>query len=595
MVKTIIGRRAAGNPFFAGEIVRDLAERGVLEGERGAYVSRTDVDEVSVPATLQAAIAARIDRLDAAAKTTLNAAAVVGSRFSLDLLKTMGIHPVVEDLVQAELIDQVRFTPHAEYAFRHPLVRTVAYESQLVSDRSELHRRVADTIERQDQNAALVAEHLEAAGDLHGAFEWHMRAGSWLYGRNIVAAYTSWRRACQVADRVPEDDPARASMRIAPRTLLVGTSWRFVGSGLDAGFAELRNLCMAAGDQRSLAIGMAGHITTMSLIDEDCREVSRLADEVVDLLASIDDPTLTVMCMYAPLMAKQFACETREAQRLAQLMIDVAGGDATKGALVAGSPLSFGFAMRGVARYSLGEAGWQDDLRSALAMATDVGERTAVVGIMNWVYAEPIMNGIALADAATVRDSTEMLSATEELGDAFQVAVARCLQGVVLIHGQRRGRDAGLLLLTELREAARQAQFSNPGLVPILDTFIAREKSHLGDIDAAVELSRVTVTKLFAKGPFSWTGIATAVLVEALLRRGRASDLHEASSVIDRLAAAPTDPGFVLHEVWLLRLRALLSKAHGDESAYRDYRDRYRSMATSLGFEGHMQWAAEMA
>ena len=53
-------------------------------------------------------------------------------------------------------------------------------------------------------------------------------------------------------------------------------------------------------------------------------------------------------------------------------------------------------------------------------------------------------------------------------------------------------------------------------------------------------------------------------------------------------------PGFVLNDIWLLRLRALLARAHGDEAAYRDYRDRYRAMATSLGFEGHMKWAETM-
>ena len=73
--------RAAGNPFFAEEIVRELAERGVLRGEPGAYLSTAEVAEVSVPATLQATIAARIDRLDPKAKRTLSAAAVVGSRF----------------------------------------------------------------------------------------------------------------------------------------------------------------------------------------------------------------------------------------------------------------------------------------------------------------------------------------------------------------------------------------------------------------------------------------------------------------------------------------------------------------------------------
>jgi len=56
----------------------------------------------------------------------------------------------------------------------------------------------------------------------------------------------------------------------------------------------------------------------------------------------------------------------------------------------------------------------------------------------------------------------------------------------------------------------------------------------------------------------------------------------------------PTDPGFVLHEISLQRLRALLARARGDEAAYRAYRNSYRAMATSLGFEGHIKWAEAM-
>ena len=184
-----VAERAAGNPFFAEEMVRELAERGVLRGNRGAYVSTVEAGEVSVPATLQATIAARIDRLDPAAKRTLSAAAVIGSKFSRDLLETLGIDPV-EDLVVAEFIDQVRFTRQPEYVFHHPLIRTVAYESQLKSDRAELHRRVAAAIESRDpaaadENAALIAEHLEAAGDLHAAYGWHMRAATWATNRDI--------------------------------------------------------------------------------------------------------------------------------------------------------------------------------------------------------------------------------------------------------------------------------------------------------------------------------------------------------------------------------------------------------------------------
>jgi adenylate cyclase len=122
-----IAERAAGNPFFAEEIVRDLAERGVLRGDPGAYLSTAPIAEVSVPATLQATIAARIDRLDPAAKRTLGAAAVIGSKFSRVLLETLGTEPVLDDLVGGEFIDQLTVTGQPEYVFHHPLIRTVAY------------------------------------------------------------------------------------------------------------------------------------------------------------------------------------------------------------------------------------------------------------------------------------------------------------------------------------------------------------------------------------------------------------------------------------------------------------------------------------
>ncbi len=161
----IIAERAAGNPFFAEEMVRELAQRGVLAGEHGGYVCRADVAEVSVPATVQAAIEARIDRLASPAKRTVTAASVIGARFGADLLTVLGIEPAFDELVKAELIDQVRFTPSAEYAFHHPLIRAVAYESQLKSDRAQWHRRLAAAIQERapeavDENAALIAEHL---------------------------------------------------------------------------------------------------------------------------------------------------------------------------------------------------------------------------------------------------------------------------------------------------------------------------------------------------------------------------------------------------------------------------------------------------
>ncbi|MFZ0906232.1 MAG: adenylate/guanylate cyclase domain-containing protein, partial [Mycobacterium sp.] len=201
-----IAERAAGNPFFAEEIVRDLADRHVLRGDPGAYVCPGGTAEVEVPATLQAAIAARIDRLGVPAKRTLNAAAVIGMRFGADLLASLTDTTPIAKLIDTELIDQVMFTPRAEYAFRHPMIHSVAYQSQLTSERSELHRSLAAAIQHHsagalEENAALIAEHLEAAGDLHEAFAWHMRAATWSTNRDIRAARMSWQRARQVADR----------------------------------------------------------------------------------------------------------------------------------------------------------------------------------------------------------------------------------------------------------------------------------------------------------------------------------------------------------------------------------------------------------
>ena len=82
--------------------------------------------------------------------------------------------------------------------------------------------------------------------------------------------------------------------------------------------------------------------------------------------------------------------------------------------------------------------------------------------------------------------------------------------------------------------------------------------------------------------------------METLLDHGAESDVAEAEAAITRLADAPADDGLVIREIWLLRLRAVLARAHRNEAAYRDFRDRHRAMATSLGFEGHMKWAEAM-
>ena len=106
---------------------------------------------------------------------------------------------------------------------------------------------------------------------------------------------------------------------------------------------------------------------------------------------------------------------------------------------------------------------------------------------------------------------------------------------------------------------------------------------------------RAAVNHLFHQGQLLGWGVpATGVLVETLLDRGTDGDVAEAEGAIERLATAPADEGLVMRDIWLLRLRALLARAHRDAAAYADLRDRYRDMARTLGLEGHIAWAEAM-
>ena len=593
-----IAERAAGNPFFAEEIVRELAERDVLQGQTGAYMSTADVGEVTVPATLQATITARIDRLDPKAKRTLSAAAVVGSRFGLDLLDVLGVEPVTADLVAAELIDQVSFTRQPEYVFHHPLIRTVAYEAQLKSDRAELHRRVAAAIESRypaaaEENAALIAEHLEAAGDGHAAYGWHMRAATWATNRDIAAARLSWERAQQIADALPADDPNRAAMRIAPRTMLCGIAWRVHERVVGARFEELRQLCTAAGDKASLAIGMTGLVMDHAFQGR-MREASRLASEAWALIESLGDPTLTVGLSFPAIYTKGESSQYSEMLRWSQRVIDLADGDPSKGNFIFGSPLAIAFTSRGMARYCLGRPGWRDDLRHGLDMARSA-DPMSYATVVTWVYAANIPVGVLRPDDSAVRESEDALRIAERSSDDLALSNARLTLGLALVHRPTDAeRDRGQKLLTELSEAfVRRGH--NLGDLPIVNVYLARERARRSDRDDAIPLMRAAVDHLIRQGQLLGWGIpATGVLVETLLDRGADGDVAEAEAAIERLAAAPADEGLVIRDIWLLRLRALLARAHGDDITYCDYRDRYRDMARTLEFEGHIAWAEAM-
>jgi class 3 adenylate cyclase len=593
----VIVDRAAGNPFFAEEMMRELAQRGVLQGARGGYVCRADVAELSVPATVQAAIEARIDRLDTPAKRTLNAASVIGARFGAALLAALGIDPVVDELLSAELIDQVRFTPHAEYAFRHPLIRTVAYESQLKSDRAQWHRRLAAAIQAREpgtveDNAALIAEHLEAAGELPAAYGWHMRAGAWSTNRDVCAARVSWERARGIADAIPDDVPDQLSMRIAPRTMLcVTVGWSPAIEEARGRFAELRELCSAAGDKVSLAIGMSG-LTTELLYAGRSRDASRLASEQMALLESIGDPTSTMGLAFVAFCSWWDAGEFGEILRWSQTVIDLAEGDPAKGGgFGMGSPLAVALAFRGVARWWLGRPGWRQDLHDAIAMARSSNPAT-LCGVVTWAYGFAMYYGVLRADDSVVRAIEEAVQIAEVASNDTVVVLVKWTLGVVLLSRDATAdRHRGLELLMQARDVW-QRERSLLFMVPVADLLVARERVRSGDRDAAIPVMRDAIDDLRQAGRLGFGLWGTGVLVETLLDRSAEGDLAEAQDAVDWLANLPADDGSAIREITLLRLRALL--ARGDDVAYRDLVNRYRAMAESLGFEGHIAWAEAM-
>jgi class 3 adenylate cyclase/RecA/RadA recombinase len=594
----IIAERAAGNPFFAEEMVRELAQRGVLAGEHGGYLCHADITDVAVPATVQAAIEARIDRLNSGAKRTLNAASVIGARFDAQLLAALEADPVLDELLTAELIDQVRFTPYAEYAFHHPLIRAVAYESQLKSDRAEWHRCLATAIQEYapgsvDENAALIAEHLQAAGELHAAYGWHMRAGAWSTSRDIDAARVSWERAQRIADALPADDPDQLSMRIAPRTMLCATDWQDRAVQDSRGrFAELRELCSAAGDKVSLAIAMTG-LATELLYAGRAREGSRLASEQMALLESIGDPTLTIGLAHVAFVNWFDGGEFGEILRWSQTVIDLAGGDPAKGAgFGLGSPLAFALALRGTARWWLGRPGWRQDLHDAAAMArhNDPTTHALVLAFTNVVA---IIYGVLRADDSAVRASEEAAQTAQRASNDYALILAEYSLGAALLYRDAAAdRHRGLEIMLQTLDILREM---NPSLVPVTELAAARERARRGDRDAAIPVMRKAVDELHQAGRLGGYGVwGTGILVQTLLERDAEGDLAEAQEAIDRLANLRADEGSAVREITLLRLRALLARARGDDVAYRDLAERYRAMAESLGFAGHIAWAKTM-
>ena len=274
-----------------------------------------------------------------------------------------------------------------------------------------------------------------------------------------------------------------------------------------------------------------------------------------------------------------------------QRVIDLADGAPSKGNFIIGCPLAVAFASRAIGLWCLGRPGWREDLRRGLTMVRGA-DPMSYATVVAYAYLPAIANGVLKPDDSAVGEIEDALRIAERSGDDSALTVSRTTLGLALVHRQmdadhHRGRE----LLTQ----AFRCRGVGVGNVPVLTAYLAREMARRGDRDEALALMRSTVDHLFREGQLlAWGVTATGVLVQTLLERGADSDVVEAAAAIVRLTAAATDD-FPLCDTWLLRMRALLARAHGDHQSYRELVGRYRTMAESLVYEGHIAWADAMA
>jgi class 3 adenylate cyclase/tetratricopeptide (TPR) repeat protein len=234
-LKRLLIARTEGNPFFLEESVRTLMETGVLVSERSASRLAQALPTIQVPATVQAVLAARMDRLPPEDKRLLQTAAVIGTEVPLALLQTIAeepaevLHRSLAHLQTSEFLYETQLFPDQVYTFKHALTHEVAYNSLLQERRRALHARIVEALEtlagdRRDEQVDLLAQHALRGQVWDKALVYLQQAGQLALERSAYReAVASFERALEAVPHLP---PNRTTMeqaidlRLALRTAL---------------------------------------------------------------------------------------------------------------------------------------------------------------------------------------------------------------------------------------------------------------------------------------------------------------------------------------------------------------------------------------
>ena len=592
-----IHARTGGNPFFTEEVVQSLIESGALVGTRGAYKLVRPIERLNVPATVQAILAARIDRLGEREKSVLQAAAVIGKDFSEPvLLRVLGeigrekrseadLRAALGVLKEAEFIYEQSLYPVAEYTFKHPLTQEVAMRSQLQELRRRTHAAVARALEaahadRLDETAALLAHHHAEAGEALSAARWHRRAAEWAGLNDIKAALYHWQRVRALARQVGGGtEPSALTVLACSQALTHG--WRMGAAATEWAelFAEGCAAAERAGDLPALATLNATYSAVRGLNQGIALDYVRYAAEAVRIADRTGDAALHCGTRGFLCIAHLYAGQLRESERVCDEVIALAHEDPHLGKNVAGfSPL---LAARFVRATCIG---YTRDPASALRELPLVRQFTLDSGYPEQVVwasltEAELKSAVGThagmrALAQTAIRLAENLGAGNEIPAAgpacYALAFDREWQSLLEAAGD------GLRLIRE-RGAQRL-------LEPIFLAHLGAAQLELGNPAAGRAAAQEGVV-FMRESKSAWDPHCYAVLVRAQLELGEpAGDI---SSTLDEYAALLERTGFHLYEGELHELRARLADREGHQAEKASSLERAFDCYTSLSMTQH--------
>ena len=412
--------------------MRELAESGLLEGERGGYRLAGPIDEIRVPASVQSTLAARIDRLPAPVKRVLQVAAVIGKEPRESTLAMVAA--MEENALDAALRELIRLRlplrgrgiyPERVLAFRHPLTQEVAYGSQLSEPRAAAHAATAHALielepERHDERAALISQHLADGGETLEAARWAARAAHWAGYSHPEDAMRLWARVSELADGLPESEE-QAALAVSSRFLQVDYAWRLgmEKERLDALLEEAGEIATRTGDLRSQAMLMMLGSDVRPGLDHHADEWTSAAEKAIELADRSGDDALRVAIRAAGSYSHLCAGRWDDLERRLDEALEIAGDDhGIANGLVIGCPVAWAVMAKGVVRRERGELDEASELfETALRIAGEHGDpETGELSTRgNQILVHCYRGEIDEANALAQRN----YEAVERLGDVF--------------------------------------------------------------------------------------------------------------------------------------------------------------------------------